>query len=150
MKAHFQYLAYLLRHKWFVFRECCRLGVVWLGIVHDWSKLLPSEWFPYAWRFYGSPHDVVTTQGLFNEAWLHHQNRNKHHWQYWVLKCDEEGVEVMEMPLRYVKEMVADWRGAGLAQGNPDTLGWYRKNREKMLLYSGTRVIVERMLERYE
>lgn len=32
---------------------------------------------------------------------------------------------VREMPMRYRREMLADWIGAGMAQGTPDTLGWY-------------------------
>jgi hypothetical protein len=32
---------------------------------------------------------------------------------------------VLEMPERYRREMLADWIGAGMAQGTPDALGWY-------------------------
>jgi hypothetical protein len=42
--------------------------------------------------------------------------------------------------------MVADWIGAGLAQGKPDVLGWYLANEHKMLLHSDTRASVERLL----
>lgn len=42
VKGHLAYLWYVLRHKYFVFVECCRLGVPWRGLVHDLSKLSPK------------------------------------------------------------------------------------------------------------
>lgn len=54
MKKHLRYLKYLIRHRWYVFLECCKLGIPWRGIVHNLSKFLPSEWFPYVERFYGN------------------------------------------------------------------------------------------------
>lgn len=35
--------------------------------------------------------------------------------------------------------MIADWKGAGRALGFPDTLAWYIKNRDKMMLAPTTR-----------
>lgn len=53
MKRHFAYLKYVLRHKYFVFREGLKLGVPILSLIlHDWDKFLPDEWFPYARTFY--------------------------------------------------------------------------------------------------
>jgi hypothetical protein len=51
---HLRYLKSQLRHKWFVFVECCKLGIPHLGIIHDLSKFLPSEWRGYACYFYGN------------------------------------------------------------------------------------------------
>ena len=47
-----KYLKYVIKHKWYTFVECCRLGIPWLGIIHDLSKFLPSELFTYAEWFY--------------------------------------------------------------------------------------------------
>jgi hypothetical protein len=48
----------------------------------------------------------------FNRAWLHHQNVNPHHWQYFVFLNDFGNPETcIEMPERYMLEMIADWRG---------------------------------------
>lgn len=151
----FRYLWYVLRHKWFVFCECCYYGLVWRGLKHDASKLLPSEFLPYARFFYGrkakprrdstgyyKPTD--TGDAAFDFAWLRHQKRNDHHWQWWVLPEDDGGFKVLEMSDAARREMVADWRGAGRAQGTPDTLRWYSANRHKMLLGPVTRAWVER------
>ena len=43
-------------------------------------------------------------------------------------------------------EMLCDWRGAGRAQGTPDTAAWYMAHGHKMQLHTGTRAWVERQL----
>jgi len=190
---YLRFLWSLLRHKWFVFVECCRLGIPWLGIIHDLSKFLSSEFIPYARNFYGDYPDV---KQAFDVAWLHHQKANKHHWQYWLLQYDngeewavtgfdfypseityqgrrigilEDDVakslytreaEIFEvvrllnlkpvalpMPDRYRREMLADWRGAGRAYGNPDTKAWYLKNKGRIILHPETRRWLEDQIE---
>jgi hypothetical protein len=139
---HLDYACYLARHKYYVFLECWKLGIAWQGFVHDWSKFLPDEWLPYAEYFYGWGYN----QSEFDKAWLLHQKRSPHHWQYWVLMEDSGKTKALDMPLRYRKEMLADWRGAGMAQGKPDTAAWYAKNKERMVLHPDTRAWIEKML----
>ena len=31
------------KHKWLVFKLCCRAGIPWRGFMHDWSKFSPTE-----------------------------------------------------------------------------------------------------------
>jgi len=165
---HWKYLQYVLRHKWYVFLACLRYGLIWQGITHDWSKFLPSEWLPYAKYFYEHfdyqtydqapkylaglgidpfPYTKQYWKERFDEAWNHHQKRQPHHWQYWVLMNDSGSIEALDMPLNYCREMIADWRGAGRAiTGKDDTKNWYLKNREKMKLHPNTRAWVEREL----
>jgi hypothetical protein len=153
MQKHFKYLKYVLRHKWYVFWACLEYGLLWRGLVHDLSKFRPSEWLPYANYFYGKKDAVQGSTGYmhklnlmdaeFNYAWNAHQKRNSHHWQYYVLNEDEGKTVVLEMPLKDRKEMVADWRGAGKAQGKPFTWEWYTANKDKMQLAPQTRAWVE-------
>jgi len=157
MKAHIKYLWYVIWHKWFVFCECCRMGIIWRGITHDMSKFLPSEWFPYVEYFYGSkaenPRDETgyykptdTGDEAFDFAWLLHQKRNRHHWQWWILPEDDGGTKVLRMQTKYVKEMLSDWCGASRAQGHGGWNGvreWYKKNRQKMQIYDSTRCWIE-------
>ncbi len=161
MTKYVQYLSYIFRHKWFVFIECCKFGMIWLGIIHDWSKFLPSEFIPYAKHFYGDKESDIkkgrdetgyykagdTGDVLFDFAWLLHQKRNKHHWQWWILPEDDGGTKLFSMPDKYRKEMLADWRGAGKAQGTPGTKAWYDKNKDKMQLSLRTRYWIEGRLE---
>lgn len=162
------YLKNLLRHKYFVFIEACKLGIPMLGIIHDISKFLPDEFIPYSkYDFSKFGKNDKGLQQSFDEAWLKHQKRNKHHWQYWVLMNDSGGVirhkklpnavnyfegefkqvEALPMPDRYIKEMVADWRGAGRAYGNSDTRGWYLSNKYKIVLHPSSQSMVESLLE---
>jgi len=53
MKKYIKYLWYIVRHKYFVMVECWARGLFWRGVSHDFSKLLPSEFVPYANYFYG-------------------------------------------------------------------------------------------------
>lgn len=172
MMAHLKYLRYVLRHKWFVFKEACRLGIPWLGLIHDLSKFRPSEWGPYVEYFYGNERikrETVFRNGGnsavawwvdrgqaweedrradFDVAWNHHQKRGKHHWQYWVLAADDGPVYPLPMPDKYRREMLADWMGAGQAVGKPDTRVWYlkQKARGRQMLHSETRIWVEAQL----
>jgi len=151
--SHLRYLAYVLRHKWFVFTECCKLGIWWQGVTHDLDKFRPSMWFPYVDVFYGNKPSPRDHSGYYDDskvekepfllAWLGHIHRNKHHWQYWVLLHDDGGQSTFPMSDRYRREMLADWRGAGRAQGKPDTKTWYEKNKNHMILHEKTRNWIE-------
>jgi len=155
---HLKYLNYVLRHKWYVFIECCKEGIPFLGLIHDLSKFRPSEWFPYTDHFYGKnskdgiqtgrnktgyykPYDTGDEE--FDFAWLLHQKRNKHHWQWWILPMDDGGVKIFDMPLKYRKEMLCDWKGASRAQGKSSVFEWYKENKNNMQLSKETRYWIE-------
>ena len=169
MKPHMQYAGYVLRHKWFVFVAGLKTKApLWRLLIHDWSKLTPAEWTPYVRKFYGSTptearlrhrfggrpnHDANLRDWQdsidtgFDKAWLHHQHKNPHHWQHWVLREDDGGTKVLPMPEKFVREMVADWMGAGRAiTGKWETASWYAKNRKKIVLADPTRKQVEALL----
>lgn len=143
MRPHLLYLWYVLRHKWYVFIECCHFGLPWAGLTHDLSKLTPAEWLPYVNFFYN--HSSVKSirdeqQAAFDAAWNHHQKVNPHHWQYWVMLFDTGSQRVLPIPDRYRKEMIADWRGASRAiKGTDNTVEWYLLNYDNMQLHAETR-----------
>lgn len=156
---YWKYLKYVLKHKWFVFVECCKLGIPLRGLLHDLSKFLPSEFIPYARYFYGDYPESLTVyekthfpnmknkaciKNDFDYAWLKHQKRNRHHWQYWILKYDDGDLIPMPMPIKYIKEMLADWRGAGKAiNGYDDTKSWYLKNKDNIIIHPIVREFIE-------
>lgn len=149
MKRHLAYFKYVLRHKRFVYQACKRCNVgLWQAIIHDWHKFLPNEWNPYAETFYkpdGSNQYVETD--AFNRAWNLHQKRGKHHWQHWLLTFDRGETVPIEMEPKYVREMVADWWGAGKAiTGKWEADVWYQSNKENISLHPKTRELVEKML----
>lgn len=154
MEKYTKYLWYVIRHKWYVFLECWKAGIIWQGIIHDWDKFLLEEFIPYANYFYGKPSDKTrysklnhTVDDRFDFAWLLHQKRSKHHWQWWILREDDGGTKTLEMLPRYCKELICDWRGAGRAQGYGDnTVKWYIANSNRMQLHRNTRELIEKVL----
>lgn len=145
MRPHWQYLKYILRHKWFVFVAAYQMGIPWLGIIHDWSKFTPGEWFPYVKRFYGAGNsfDEAMQDIAYQYAWNHHQKHNKHHWEYWRLVRSNGETTPLPMPDRYRREMLADWVGMGQTLGKPKIWEWYEENREIIQLHPDTREQVE-------
>ena len=163
-KAHWNYLKYVLEHKYWVYVEGRKLGVGrWQLLCHDLSKFSRAEWSPYVRKFYGkllSPKDKKkhTNQQVtydFKRAWLHHQNVNPHHWQYWFLLnefgCPEKA---LEMPREYMLEMVADWRGVSRVKHKNHTdeeitqevRDFYINTLKYRKLHENTQKEVERML----
>lgn len=118
---HYAYLKYFIKHKWVVFKYCCKLGVVWRGIAHDLSKLLPDEWFPYVKHFYGVDKFKRSDKPDFRQAVGRHYERNDHHAAHWT---DEDWDVVLDMPDDAVREMVADWHGAAIVQGKQPSSVW--------------------------
>lgn len=142
------YLEYVNRHRAFVLEEAIKLGIASRGLAHDLSKFSTEEFGPYAEYFYGGhPRDAVPVdvQEDFDRAWLLHQKRNDHHWQYWVLREDSGVAKVLAMPDGARREMLADWRGAGRAimGDKADTPTWFEKNRAHILLHPDTLAWVE-------
>ena len=152
MKAYLRYLKSLLRHKYFVAVAGIKVGRIPYHrlIFHDWTKFLPSEFIPYAKNFYGTKTEQTAID--FDYGWLAHQNRNPHHWQYWILVYDDDPKKdkPLRMPETYVREMVADWAGAGRAyNGKWDVVEWYNKHKDNIIIHPDTRGLVERLLITY-
>lgn len=169
MKKHWNYLKYVIQHKYFVYVAGRKIGLsLWLSIFHDWSKFRFSEWFPYVEFFYGGNHLAWSAfsagekylamnawnysqegvQHHFDMAWLAHQHRNKHHWQHWIIREDDGGTKPMPMPWRYIAEMVADWAGAGRAiTGEWELKKWWDYNKHKIVLEKHTLITVEQLID---
>jgi hypothetical protein len=147
MKAHLLYLRYVLVHKYHVFRMGLKLRVPLLQLLmHDMSKFRPSEWFPYVAYFNHGRRDPEALEN-FARAWNHHQKRNKHHWQYWLLTMDSGETQALPIPARYVFEMVADWYGAGkMFSTSVPFYEWYQQNRGRIVLHEYTRLFLEEVL----
>lgn len=158
---HLKYLSYVMRHKWFVFIECCKLKIPWRGITHDFSKFLPSELFSYAEYFYGKYgfkfnggfmwefKEKQQVESKFNISWLKHQKRNPHHWQYWVLINDGDSTVALPIPDKYRREMLANWNGARMTRADgaqKTTKDWYLLNKNNMIFHPETRKWLEKIL----
>lgn len=144
-----------LKHKWFVFRAGLRTKApLWRLIIHDWSKFTPSELPRYGRQFFGA----ADRPDEFIAAWIHHQNHNPHHWEYWIPRTGHNRCspphpdnQPVPMPEWAVREMVADWIGASRAYSGewpvPGNWPWLEKNGRKPVLHLDTRLMVDRVLQ---
>ena len=113
--------------------------------IHDLSKFSPQEFPFYARQFHGDKGDP---EG-FARAWLHHQNFNAHHPEFYVMRTGHtQGGSgavngCMAMPENYVREMVSDWLGASFSYtGSWDMTQWLAKNLPRLQLHPLTRLRV--------
>lgn len=152
---YLRYLRSLLLHKWFVFLGGLMVGgiPIWRLIVHDWTKFTPAEFGRYARNFHGdyskSPNDRDQVKLEFAYAWLNHENRNPHHWGYWIPRSGKHEGRPLPMPQTYVREMVADWLGAGRAYtGKWDMTAWLNKDGSRAMekMHIETQTAVKRVL----
>ena len=152
MGKYWRHLKTITRHKWYVMMACFKTGLILQGIMHDLSKYSFTEFFSSAKYFQGdkSPVDAEKIQNGYSLAWQNHKGKNKHHWQYWT---DFENGEliVIEMPPKYLAEMLCDWVGAGKAynKGNwtIDTFkAWYQHDKNNMVLHTVTKSYIELLM----
>lgn len=99
---------YILEHKLNVLIECWKMGLYIQGMTHDLSKLTPKEFFPYTKKFFLNEKLSPEAELQWKYAWLNHQHKNKHHWEYWMV--DPKKQLALPMPRKYLIEMVCDWR----------------------------------------
>lgn len=145
------YIASLLSHLRYVKEAGERLGVNEDQLLmHDQSKFLDLEFGPYAIHFYGGGGN----DDDYAKAWLHHIHHNPHHWQHWIFSDGftppngtvEGGV--IEMPGKYVIEMIADWMGASMAYtGSWDMSQWLFENMPRIRVHSKTAALLRDNLD---
>ena len=117
----FKHFHKVCTHKKWVFYYCCRVGIPIQGILHDLSKFSPVEFWESVKYYQGtsSPIDACKKEKGYSNAWMHHKGRNKHHYEYWQDDFDHGGKPI-EMPMKYKKEMLCDFLGAGKAYYGKD------------------------------
>ena len=49
----------ITRHKWVVFKLCCKVGQPWRGLVHDLSKYSPTEFWEGV-KYFNGKHSPIT------------------------------------------------------------------------------------------
>lgn len=111
------HLKTVLHHKKLVAEGCFQVGLYCQGLTHDLSKFMPEEMLN-GFRYYQggkqSPNNGERVMKGYSAAWIHHKGRNKHHFEYWTdynieaAKKGENPVQPVQMPRRYVAEMLMD------------------------------------------
>lgn len=118
---------------------------------HDESKYGVFEFEAYCNHFYPDKEPSASLQKQWDDefeyAWLHHQHCNPHHWQYWVLRNDEDGRRMLDMPFEQICAMICDWHSFSAKDENSIAYSWYVNHSHEMLLSQNTREVLEELLE---
>ena len=151
---HFKTITY---HKYLVAQGCFKVGLYWQGIVHDLSKYSPTEFMEGVRYYQGtrSPNNAEREDKGYSAAWMHHQGRNRHHYEYWVDYSVKggRGIRVpVPMPDRYIAEMVMDriaackvYQGAAYTDASP--LEYYYCGTDRAPMHPVTRRKLVQMLK---
>ena len=147
MDMHFWgHLKTVAHHRALVCQGCFRVGLYRQGLTHDLSKFSPTEFWQGVKYYQGtrSPNAAEREKKGYSQAWMHHKGRNKHHYEYWTdLSLATRRYEPVEMPRKYLVEMVMDRRAACMTyEGkhyNPGSaLRYFEKSRERLLMHPNT------------
>ena len=114
----FKHLHLINKHRWFVFKRCCKAGILLQGLTHDLSKYSPVEFWESVKYYNGtkSPISQCKEENGWSAAWQHHKGRNKHHYQYWIDTPGPDGTfNFIKMPYKYALELICDYLGAAQA-----------------------------------
>ena len=150
------HLSTVIRHKNMVLKHCIKAGIVWRGLTHDLSKFSPTEFIPSVKYYQGtrSPNERERELFGYSSAWMHHKGRNRHHYEYWTdMNPKTQRYESVEMPRKYLVEMVMDRRAAcmtyqGAAYTNASPLEYLEKSRERNIMHPETRRQLQFILEK--
>lgn len=116
-----------------------------LVLSHDASKYSDKEFEGYRQWWYPVD-DSLKDEVTYNQALNHHQKVNPHHWQYWLLVRDGGDLTPLDMPFKYVCEMICDWSSFQYKTPGSTANKWYSENKDKMTLSDNTRKLVEKYL----
>ena len=102
------------KHRWIVFKLCCKVGIPFRGLIHDLSKYSITEFWESVKYYQGnrSPIPICRREKGYSAAWLHHKGRNRHHFEYWVDFRAEGFAPVI--PYKYVAETACDKMAASI------------------------------------
>lgn len=152
MSNYIKHIKTINKHRWVVFKWCCKLGIPFRGLVHDLSKYSPKE-LSICTFYIGnkSPHDEARKILGYSPSWLYHRNRNKHHWEYWIDSFEK--MNPVKIPYKYVLEMVADFVGAGQAYEKDKwdckkPLEYHLKFKSKKIMHLRTLTMFETILKK--
>ncbi len=139
--GHFKVIT---RHKWVVFKLCCKVGQPWRGLVHDLSKYSPTEFWEGV-KYFNGKHSPITDAKKdkgYSQAWLHHKGRNKHHTDYWVDLSAPDKTPII--PYQYVAEMLCDKLAAGIVYKGKD---WTKEYELEYWLHERDKTLVNDQIE---
>ena len=148
------HLKTVARHRALVCQGCFRVGLIRQGLTHDLSKFSPTEFWRGVRYYQGnrSPNAAEREDKGYSRAWIHHKGRNPHHYEYWTdLSPVTRRYEPVEMPRRYLVEMVMDRRAACMTYEGKNydpgsALRYFARSKERVLMHPNTEKALEYLL----
>ncbi|MDO4197424.1 MAG: DUF5662 family protein [Erysipelotrichaceae bacterium] len=110
----------ITKHRHLVIIHCFKCGLYKQGLLHDLSKYSPTEFIPSVRYYQGFQSPIVKEKEIigYSDCWLHHKGRNRHHWEYWTDRLNEDDhLTCIEMPFNYLLESVCDKIAASKVYG---------------------------------
>ena len=154
MKKFFVHLKTVVTHRHEVCKLCFKAGLYWQGLTHDLSKFSPTEFINGVKFATGkkSPQTYERKRYGYSKAWLHHKGRNKHHSDYWVDIRPNGKSEPVNMPFKYIVEMLCDRVAASMIYlGDKFTaaapLEYYETHKNENEFHEQTRYSLEQWLK---
>jgi len=139
------YLKYIIKHKRNVFKTAWKRKQYIHAFTHDIDKFLPWRFAGYRRNFYPyTEKPSYEDSKAMSLQWQRHYRNNKHHWQYWIVFNNPNDIRAIDMPYKYIQQMLADWE----AMGNP--VEYYFKNYDNIILSDRTRHIVDSEISKME
>lgn len=141
-----EYMNYIDEHRTYVKMACMSYGNMLCKLLdipsfmlfnnienHDKSKYLKEEEFDgYRQWFYPCSYETKNKE-LFDEAWKHHYEHNRHHPEFWNGE---------DMPPIAIAEMLLDWEAMSI-KFNGNTYEYYKKERDNKGLSENTKKIID-------
>lgn len=154
MEKAWKHFLLITKHRWEVFKLCCRAGIPFRGIIHDLSKYSPTEFLESIKYYNGikSPVTVAREVQGYSLCFIHHTTHNKHHAEHWfdILAKDRAPI----IPYKYMAEMICDKIAAGKVYSGKDyvdsePLEFFLKCKDKLYMndkiYEYTKTVLEQL-----
>ena len=145
-KNAIKHIILVSKHKWLVFKFCCKIGMPIRGLRHDLSKFTPVEFFESIKYYNGkmSPIKLCKQDKGYSLSWLHHKGRNKHHDSYWVDLSAPQAAPVI--PYKFVAEMLCDKLSASITYSGKD---WTNSSEYDYWQIEKTKIILNPKVEKF-
>ena len=151
----FKFLCYLIAHKVRVYNEGKKIGLsLKRRLMHDMSKLRPSEFFRFVEIKYGpTPKNNGAYYKTYYKVLALHYSRNKHHPEYWMDKIPDSLYANSDKPVKVnmedeidIMEMCCDWYARSL-QFNTNVMEFYHNHSKLRWVFSlRTSALIEKYL----
>lgn len=157
MKKLIKHLNVVIRHKFWVFYNCFKVGLFFRGLVHDLSKFEPLE-FNRSVKYVCGNKSQTVKEREYNEGYslitVTHTHKNKHHWQYWV-DYDKDFIIIKKMPFKYALEFVLDMMAASKTYNKKNysierVIDFFETRKSHYLLHPMTKKFVSSILLKYK